>query len=125
MKKTLLLALVLSLFLVPVVLGSGSSGPSGVPAGASSVDPYKVTETMKCVVTKIEANGTVVVRDSKHETSHVLALSHNTTLSAQDKKAFGGRKALEVSDLEVGHLLKVVQRQVNGEVLKIKVLKAS
>ncbi len=123
MKKVLLMFAATSLLASTLALASGSSGSSGVPSGGSSVDPYKVTETMKCVVTEIKPDGTVMVRDSKKETSHILSFSHSTKLSAQDKKAFGGRKELEIADLQVGQHLKVVQRQANGEVLRIRVLK--
>ncbi len=127
MKKALLMFLATSLLFSTLAMASGSSGSSGVPSsgGSASVDPYKVTETLKCVVTEVKPDGTVMVRDSKKETAHVLSFSHNTKLSAQDKKAFGGRKTLEVADLKVGQQLKVVMRQVNGEVLRVRVLKSA
>ena len=125
MKKAIFLVLASSLVFSTLALASGSSGSSGVPSGGTSVDPYKVTEMMKCVITEIKADGTVMVRDNKTEKVHPLALKYNTKLSAQDKKAFDGRKELQVSDLAVGQRLKVVTRQVNGEVLRVKVLKSS
>ncbi|MEM7587931.1 MAG: hypothetical protein AAF560_31370, partial [Acidobacteriota bacterium] len=86
---------------------------------------YKVTETLKCVITEIKPDGTVVVRDKKQETTHALAINKNTRFTAQSKKEFGGRKELKVADLKVGQELKVVKRQVNGEVLRVRVLKSS
>ena len=110
------------MFFPSFALASGSSGGPGV--SASSVDPHLVTEMLKCVVTEIKPDGTVMVRDKKAETEHVLALDRDTKISAQDKKAFGGRKELERGDLEVGQRLKVVMRQTNGEVLRVKILKS-
>ncbi len=124
MKKILLLALASFLVCSTLALASGSSGGSGRPPAASAVDPYQVTETMKCTVTEIKENGMIMVKDSKTGKVHPLAISHKTKLTAQDKKAFGGRKEIEAADLAVGHELKVVNRQVNGEVLKVKVLKS-
>ena len=123
MKKTILIVLASTLLVATATLASGSSG--GVPAGASSVDPYQVTEMMKCIVTEIKADGTVMVRDRKASTAHALAVNAKTRFSARDKKAFGGRKALQVSDLKVGQELKVVKRQVNGEILRVKILKTA
>ncbi len=129
MKKVNFIVLASILCFSSIGLASGSSGssgiPSGGPSGGSSIDPYKVTVAMKCVVTEIKADGTVVVRDAKQSTTHVLTVNDQTKFSARDKKAFAGRKELRVSDLKVGHELKVVKRQVNGEVLRVKVLKAT
>lgn len=125
MKKAILIVLASSLVFSTMALASGSSGGSGVPSGGGSVDPYKVTEMMKCVVTEIKPDGTIMVRDSKTEKVHPLALKYNTKLSAQDKKAFDGRKELKAADLAVGQVLKVTARQVNGEVLRVKILKST
>ena len=65
-----------------------------------------------------------MVKDKDTGKVHPLALNYKTKLSAQNKKAFGGRKELEASDLAVGQKLKVVTRQVNGEVLRVKILKS-
>ena len=124
MKKSILLALASLLVFSTVALASGSSGGGGIPSGGSSVDPYNVTEMMKCTVTEIKSSGTIMVKDNKTGEVHSLAIDSKTKLSAQNKKAFDGRKQLEVSDLAVGQELKVVTRQVNGEVLKVKVLKS-
>ncbi|MEM7354790.1 MAG: hypothetical protein AAF657_28535 [Acidobacteriota bacterium] len=124
MKKTVLIALTSFLCLSTLALASGSSGGGGsIPSGGTSVDPYNVTQMMKCVVTEIRPDGTVIVRDNKAETVHPLAVNSKTKFSAQSKKEFNGRKQIELSDLKVGHELKVVKRQVNGEVLRVKVLK--
>ncbi len=125
MKKTIILALASLLVFSTMALASGSSGGGGgAPAGGSSVDPYKVTEMMKCTVTEIKSSGTIMVKDKKTGEVHPLAVNYKTQLSAQNKKAFGGRKELKASDLAVGHELKVVMRQVNGEVLRVKILKS-
>lgn len=126
MKKTVFIVLASSLLLSTLAAASGSSGGGGgLPSGGTSIDPYHVTEMMKCVVTEIRADGTVIVRDAKAETTHALAVNSKTKFSAQNKKAFDGRKQIEVSDLKVGHQLKVVKRQVNGEILRVKVLKST
>ena len=124
MKKTLLLAFASCLVFSTMALASGSSGGSGVPSGGSTVDPYKVTEMMKCTITEVKPSGTIMVKDSKTGEVHPLTINYKTKLTAQDKKAFDGRKELEASDLAVGQRLKVVTRQVNGEVLRVKVLKS-
>lgn len=124
MKKTIILALASFLVFSTMALASGSSGGGGVPSGGSSIDPYNVTEMMKCTVTEIKSDGTILVKDKKTGEVHPLAVNYKTKLSAQNKKAFGGRKELKASDLAVGHQLKVVTRQVNGEVLRVKVLKS-
>lgn len=124
MKKTILLALASLLVFSTAALASGSSGGGGAPTAGSSVDPYKVTEMMKCTITEIKSSGTIMVKDKKTGEVHPLAINYKTKLSAQNKKAFGGRKELETSDLAVGQELKVVTRQVNGEVLRVKVLKS-
>ena len=122
MKKAILIVLAASLLCSTLAMASGSSGSSGVPS--ASHDPYTVTEVMKCVITEIKPDGTVVVRDKKKETEHSLVFNFKTKFSAQDKAAFGGRKQLEAKDLKVGQQIKVTQRKVNGEVLRIKVLKS-
>ena len=124
MKKTIVLALASFLVFSTLALASGSSGGGGVPSGGSAVDPFQVTEMMKCTVTEIKSDGTIMVKDKKTGDVHPLAVNYKTKLSAQNKKAFGGRKELKASDLAVGHELKVVTRQVNGEVLRVKVLKS-
>ncbi len=65
-----------------------------------------------------------MAKDRKTGEAHPRAVSYKTKLTAQNKKAFDGRKELKASDLAVGHELKVVMRQVNGEVLRVKVLKS-
>ncbi len=124
MKKTIILALASFLVFSTMALASGSSGGGGAPSGGSSVDPYNVTEMMKCTVTEIKSNGTIMVKDKKTGEVHPLAVNYKTKLSAQNKRAFDGRKELKASDLAVGQQLKVVARQVNGEVLRVKILKS-
>lgn len=125
MKKTILIMLGTTLLLSPMAIASGSSGSSGGFSGGSSVDPYNVTAMMKCVITEITPGGTILVRDTKSNETHRLALNSETKLSAQDKRAFDGRKRLDREDLRVGQEIKIVSRQANGEVLKVKVLKRS
>lgn len=125
MKKTIFVALASFLAISTLALASGSSGGGGAtPSGGSSVDPYNVTQMMKCTITEIKDGGTIMVKDSKTGEVHPLAINYKTKLSAQNKKAFGGRKELKAADLVVGHELKIVTRQVNGEVLRVKVLKS-
>ena len=123
MRKAILFVLASSFLFSFQALASGSSGaPSsaGVPR-----DPLTVTETMKCVVTAIREDGTVMVRDKPGAPEHPLLLTAKTKVSAQDKQAFDGRKKLELADLEVGQMLRVTHRPATGETVKIKVLKQS
>jgi len=123
MKKALLLVLALTFLLSTQALASGSSG---APASASvPQDPLTVTETMKCIVTAVRQDGTVMVRDRKGEPEHPLRLTAKTRLSAQDKQAFDGRKKLDLADLAIGQSLRVTLRPATGEVTRIKVLKES
>ena len=125
MKKAIFLTLSLSLLLTTQVMASGSSGvPSGAPSG-SSVDPLTVTETMKCKVTGVQPDGTILVVDEGKTLEHKLKHNFKTKVVAQDKKAFGGRKKIEIADLKEGHMLKVTVKPATGEVVRIKVLKAS
>ena len=124
MKKAIFLVCVLSLLLATQVMASGSSGGySG--GGSASSGSMTVTQTHKCIITYIRADGTVMVQDKPGAPEHPLRFSKKTKLSAQDKKQFDGRKKLDVADLKVGQELKVTHRPASGEVLKIKVLKAS
>ena len=95
---------------------------AGVPSGGGSVDPYKVTEMMKCIITEIKADGTIMVRDSKTEEVHPLALKYDTKLTAQDKKAFDGRKKLGFADLRAGQTVKVTFYVADGAIRTITVL---
>ena len=90
MKKALFLVLASSLVFSTLALASGSSGGGGAPTGGgSSVDPYQVTEMMKCIVTAIKPDGTILVKDKKSGEVHRLAVNYKTKLSAQNKKACG------------------------------------
>ncbi len=123
MKKTTLLILALFLLTAAQAMASGSVG---VPRGAEvATDPLTVTETMKCIVTAIREDGTVIVRDKGEEIEHPLRYDEKTKVTAKSKKEFDGRKQLEIADLKVGHELRVTHRPATGEVLKIKVLKSS
>lgn len=128
MKKRLLIALApLLLFssMSTSVLASGSSGRGGggPSFGGSSVDPFLVTETIKGVVTAIDRHGILTVRSRKTKKTLRFQVHEKTDLTAQDKGAFGGRKKLGPSDLAVGQQLKIVIREFNGKLLRIKVLK--
>ena len=123
MKKFLLVLFAASFFGPGMAMASGSVGlPQGAPA---AVDPLTVTETMKCRITAIEADGTILVQDEGSEESHPLAYGQKTRITAQRKKDFDGRRKLELSDLAVGQNLKVTHRPATGEVLQVKVLKKS
>ncbi len=124
MKKFLLVLFAASILGPGLALASGSVGlPQGAPT--AEVDPLTVTETMKCRITAIEADGTILVQDEGAEESHPLAYGEKTRITAQRKKDFDGRRNLEISDLTVGQNLKVTHRPATGEVLQVKVLKKS
>jgi len=119
--KTPVLIVLASLFLIPTMgLASGASGTGGLPS--SAVDPFQVTEMMKCTVTEIRSDGTIMVQ-AKRGAPFALKIDRKTEFTAE--KAINGSKKLESDDLQVGHKLKVTSRQVNGEVLRVKVLKSS
>lgn len=123
MKKFLLVLFAASIFGPGLALASGSVN---LPqAGPVETDPLTVTETMKCRITAIEADGTILVQDEGSEEAHPLAYSQKTRITAQRKKDFDGRRKLELSDLVVGQDLKVTHRPATGEVLQVKVLKKS
>ncbi len=124
MKKAIFFVLALSLLLSTQVMASGSSGGSSGAPSASSQDPLTITETLKCVVTAVKGNGIIMVRDKEGEPEHAVVIRKDTKLTAQDKKAFG-RKKLDFADLKVGQKLKVSHRPATGQVMSVKVLKAS
>ena len=121
MKKCLLVLLALFCLGVAPAFASGSTGlPKAAPM---PVDPLTVTEVMKCRITAIEDDGTILVQDEGAEDTHPLAYNQRTRFTAQRKKDFDGRRKLELGDLAVGQMLKVTHRPATGEILQVKVLK--
>ena len=124
MKKIHLVLLLLALLLPSLALASGTSAgsdPYGSPFG-DDVDALKATRSLKCTVISIQDGGVVLVRDDDSKEVMKLAYDKKTTVRAQDKNAFDGRKKLEIADLAVGHRIKVLHRPATGEVLTVKVL---
>ena len=93
MKSVMILAMAL-MFCSSALWASGSSY-SAVTA-APATDPTQVTETIKCRVTAVEDIGRVKIQDSKTEEEAWILIDSTTRLIAQDKKAFEGRKKLNV-----------------------------
>lgn len=125
MKKIHLVHLLLLALLLPsLALASGTSAgsdPYGSPFG-EDVDALKATQSLRCRVISIQDGGVILVRDEGTQEVMKLAYDKKTQIRAQDKTAFDGRKKLEIGDLEVGHVLRVLHRPATGEVLTVKVL---
>lgn len=119
MKKVTLIAIVLCL------LGSGlawGSGSSGVPGSSASAPPTPVTQTIKCEVVQVKDGQVYVVADRDNR-PFILPLDEDTKITAQDKKAFDGRKKLVVEDLQVGQALRVTTVPTTRQVVRVRVLK--
>lgn len=116
-------------FVLAVLLGSGAAFASGTsyPAAATAptADPMLVTQTLKGRVLEVAPSGALKIQNPKTEEVGWIRLSEDTQLRAQDKKAFDGRKKLDPSDIQVGHLLRITHRPHDGAILKVKVLRQS
>ena len=121
MKKTITMALALSFLVSGLALASGPSSPARDSFG--ELESLTVTETIRCVVTEVKADGTVLVRDSDGRPAHALPFTKKTRFVAQDKSEFDGRKKIAAADLKVGQQLKVTVRPATMEVMRVKVLK--
>ena len=120
MKRTVALALAAPLLCSALALASGTASGTDLPT-ASGVDPFTVTETMKCTITEILPDGAIIARHKKSKKLLQLAVTEKTEYKAE--KPIEGRKQLLVGDLRVGFHLRVTSRRATGEVLKVKVLK--
>jgi hypothetical protein len=123
MKKNLLSCLALALLVPSLALASGASVPTA--SLNTAADPMSVTETLKCTVVEIAQDGTVVVKDNASGQVNQLALEDDTPITTKNKAAFGGRKALQASDLAVGQVLKITHRPAAQEIVRIRVLSTS
>ena len=115
--------LLVSTLWVPAVWASGTSYPSA--ATAPTEDPMLVTKTLKCLLLEVNDQGALKIQNTKTEEVGWIRLGEDTELRAKNKKAFDGRKQLDVSDLKAGQWLRVTHRPHDGAILKIKVLKDS
>ena len=120
MKKLILATLVLTLLGPGLLLASGTSSPA---RSSFPDDPLTVVEVVRCEILDVQSDGLVIVRDRDGGRIHPLEYHSETEVTAQDKKAFDGRKILEISDLAVGQRIKVSMRPSTGEVVAIRVLK--
>ena len=120
LRSIVVIALAVALLAPVTALASGTSYPS---AATASSEPLLVTKSLKCRLVEIgpEASFKIVDPDSELETW--IRLSEETNLRAQDRKAFDGRRKLELSDLAVGQMLRINYRPETGEILKVKVLR--
>lgn len=120
LRSVVVTALAVALFAPLVALASGTSYPAAATTGA---EPLLVTKSMKCRLVEIgpEASFKIVDPDSELETW--IRLSDEVDLRAQDRKAFDGRRKLDLSDLAVGQMLRINYRPETGEILKVKVLR--
>ena len=121
LTKLCVLALAAAFLTVGPIWASGSSYPAASVAPAE--DPMLVTKSTKVRILEVAADGAVKIQNPKTEETSWIRLTEQTEVRAKDKKAFDGRKKLELSDLKAGQLLRVTHRPHDGAVLKIKVLR--
>lgn len=123
MKTLGRLALILALSMTAsAAWASGSTAPA-YATPETAPDPLLVTQTMKCEVLEIADRGQVKIRDPKTQEVSWILVTEDTKVTAQDKKAFDGRRKLERTDLAEGQTLRITHRPNTGEVVKIKVLR--
>ena len=124
MRRLILLAACAALLLpASALLASGSSG-AAIPAGDSYGEkPFAVTKSMKCTVLEVREGGIVKVQDDASGKIELVQLNEKVPIKAQDKKAFDGRKKLQVADLQEGHRILVTKRTDANVIVRIKVLK--
>ena len=80
--------------------------------------------TLKVVVAAVLTDGTLAIHTLDGESLGTLDPFTIPELVARDKTRFGGRRHLEISDLEAGQRLKLTFRGNTSEILRAKVLRA-
>ena len=115
-------------FSEPSVKARGSSAPGASDLGRPAAS---ATRMLRVVVTKVENGGVVLHMRNEADDSQeiVVRIPETLRIRAQDKKAFDGRKKLNITDLQVGQRLRVTvlpseQRIVSLVVLKPKARKS-
>lgn len=108
--------------LLPASATLASGSTASLPA-AGNEQPFSVTESFRCTILEVRADNSIRVRDNASGEEHLIQLTADIPLKAQDKKQFEGRKSLEPSDLEEGHRIVVTKRTDTPTVVRIKVLK--
>lgn len=121
LKTTTFAILTLLLLTTLPAFASGPNSPSPNAAGAFPEDPLLVTETVRCRVVDVRDDGTILVNDDG--TIKRLNYDETTSVWAQKKKNWDGRKKLAIADIAVGQELKVTVQPASGKVLKVKVKK--
>lgn len=119
-RPLLVLFLAFTLLAPAVMWASGTSYPS---AATTSNDPLLVTKSLKVRLVEVGPEQSFKIVDTDSEIETWIQVSEDTNLRAQDRKAFDGRRKLELSDLQVGQMLRINYRPATGEILRIKVLR--
>ncbi len=79
---------------------------------------------LRCRIMEVQELGRLYVEDVSGIAGgdpYWLQLPKGVKLLAEDPDSFGGRKKLELEDLEIGQLLRVTLRERDGEIVKVKV----
>ncbi|MCG8454685.1 MAG: hypothetical protein MI919_00280 [Holophagales bacterium] len=95
------------------------------PAGPSASDQASVTQTLKCSVLEVRADGALKLRDLDTEHEGWIRVTEKTKIRAKNKRAFDGRKKLDFEDLSPGQVVKVTTLTQTGELVRLKVLEGS
>lgn len=104
--------------------GSSRGGVTAGPTGPATTDPFLVTHVVKATVVGVDLDaGTFTVRDLKTEELREVKIHGDLKMRAKNKKAFGGRRNLEPTDLAEGQLLRLTVRDADGAVVRLRVEK--
>ena len=99
---------------------NAQNGPAGRPA---TEGVGVANRSIKVVIAAIDAEGRLMLADDEGGSLGSIDPLAIPKLTAQDKARFGGRKLLELNDLEAGLRLKITFRGNTSEILRAKVLK--
>lgn len=119
-RTLVVVSLTLACLLPGMVMASGSTRSVGEP----SFSPHLVTQTLRCVITEIHRDGTILMKPVEGDRITMARVHHKTKIRARNKNDFEGRKKLELSDLKPGQTVKVTTAAADGELLSVQVLKA-
>ncbi len=113
----------------------GSTGPWKLPGRNGENDKGHHDERWSSQVGKlqsirgqiheVEELGRLLIEDASDKSQYWIQLPDSVKIRAADRSHFGGRKKLELKDLEVGQRIVLTLRRSDSEILKLVIRRPS